>query len=71
MRSGSCPLCGRDLKEEGDLLVCPQGDYKARGTSFEARYAEFNQEILRVGTLKANGAALLRDLQQLNIQGKE
>lgn len=66
---GFCPLCNKDLQLEGDLLICPTGDYKAEAQAFEDRWIQFDKEVAGLKE-SLDGLALverlLTDLRALN-----
>lgn len=67
---GRCPICAEELEQEGNLLVCPAGDYKVKISRFLGRWQEFDELL---ATRKQAGESitsqdtdsLMRDLQEM------
>lgn len=66
---GICPICTEYLKQEGDRLQCPAGDYETSATRFESRWQRYISDTENPPTgfdPLAAAEELLEDLQRMN-----
>jgi hypothetical protein len=71
---GVCPICTEELNPEGELLVCPSGDYKVDAERFESRWQEYfriEKNHPPIYNDFEEAEKLLRDLQEMKIKESE
>lgn len=71
---GRCPICTEELSPEGDILVCPSGDYRVNMRSFLDRWDRYFEDT-RSPESKSRwidlSMELLEDLQRMKIRETE